>query len=190
MIWANPMKDPKTPKFELIERYEDFQDLISPGAFNLVDWLDADKVEYYKIGLLIKTMQSKVGDGVLAVAIQKNSNSEFGDGGEKSAKWADLYLTLSYNREKNFNRLNVVKAKEWVGNHDPNGKIYGFEIIKYGSQLANIREVKKCTKCWGAGKDRGGYECSFCEGIGYTDVARVTKQPKEVPMNLGADNDF
>ena len=184
MTWSNPMIDIKTPKFELIERYEDFQDLIVPGWLNIVDWLDADKVEYYKIGALIKAMQAKVGDGVLAVMIQKNSNSQFGDGGEKSAKWADLYITLSYNREKNFSRLNIEKAKEWVGNHDPNGRVYGYEIVNYGSQLANIREVKRCAKCWGTGRDKQNNECYNCAGIGYTDVGAVTKQPKAVAMEM------
>lgn len=169
MKWANPMKEDRKPKFELIERYEDFQDLILPTALNIVDWLDADKVEYYKIGMLIKQMQTKLTTGLLVVMIQKNSASEFGDGGEKSAKWADLYLTLNYNREKNFTRLTVVKAKEWVGNKDPNGKMYGFEIINYGSQLANIREVKKCNRCWGVGKDKKGDECGNCQGVGYVN---------------------
>ncbi len=168
MKWAEPMRAPRTPKFDLVEQYENFQDVILKDGFNIVDWLDADKVEYFKIGTLIKAMQTKVGDGVLAVMIQKNSGSEFGDGGEKSAKWADLYLTLNYNRDKNFTRLNIVKAKEWIGNRDPNGKSFGFEIINYGSQLAHIREVKKCPRCWGDGK-RQGHECDNCNGIGWVD---------------------
>lgn len=190
MTWADPMIDPDTPKFELIERYEDFQDLIVPGWLNIVDWLDADKIEYYKIGMLIKAMQTKVEDGVLVVMIQKNSNSQFGDGGEKSAKWADLYLTMSYNREKNFSRLNIEKAKEWTGKHDPNGKIYGFEIVNYGSQLANIREVRKCIRCWGSGRDKQGNECYECEGIGFVEVGRVTRQPRKVEMDMAVKNDF
>jgi hypothetical protein len=176
MAWANPMRDSQTPKFDLIERYEDFQDLILTNGFNVVDWLDADKVEYYKIGSLIKAMQTKVGTGILFVMIQKNSFGEFGDGGEKSAKWADLYLTLNYNREKNFTRLSILKAKEWVGNHDPNGRNYGFEIVNYGSQMANIREVKKCTVCYGVGRNKSGTDCNMCGGIGYIDSFRVVKK--------------
>ncbi len=177
MKWANPMKGPKEPKFELIERYEDFQDLILPDAVNIVDWLDADKVEYYKIGLLIKSMQVKLKKGVLFVMIQKNSASEYGDGGIKSAKWADLYLTLSYNREKNFTRMDIVKAKEWVGNHDPNGKSYGFEITNFGSQIDHIREIKKCTSCWGLGKNKQGAECQICDGVGYID-GHISRKPQ------------
>jgi hypothetical protein len=176
MTWANPMKSPNQPKFELIERYEDFQDLILPNAVNIVDWLDADKVEYYKIGSLIKAMQTKLVNGILFVMIQKNSFGEFGDGGEKSAKWADLYLTLNYNREKNFTRLSILKAKEWIGNHDPNGRNYGFEIINYGSQLSNIREVKKCTVCYGQGRNKSGTECNICAGVGYIDSFRSVKK--------------
>jgi hypothetical protein len=169
MPWADPMIDGK-PKFELIEHYENFQDVIRPDALNIVDWLDADKVEYYKIGSLIKAMQTKVTTGALVVCIQKNSDKDYGDGGIKSAKWADLYLSLSYNREKNFTRLEVMKAKEWIGNSDPNGKSYGFEIIDYGAQLSNIREVKKCVKCWGHGKDKKGDDCGACYGIGWIDM--------------------
>jgi hypothetical protein len=178
MKWGNPMKDDGTPKFDLIERYEDFQDLILPDGINIADWLDADKIEYYKIGSLIKQMQIKLKNGILVVMIQKNSFSEFGDGGEKSAKWADLYLTLNYNREKNFTRMNIIKAKEWIGNHDPNGKVYGFEIINYGTQLSNIREVKKCHTCWGTGKDKkDGSDCGVCDGTGYCYEGKVTHQP-------------
>jgi hypothetical protein len=184
MTWANPMKDHNTPKFEVIERYEDFQDLILPDAFNIVDWLDADKIDYYKIGALIKAMQVKLRNGLLWVMIQKNSGTDWGDGGIKSAKWADVYLTISHNKEKNFTRLNVQKAKEWIGNHDPNGKVYGFEIVNYGSQLANIREVKRCPKCWGSGRDKQNNECYNCAGIGYLDVSRVIKksEPEALPF--------
>ena len=176
MKWANPMKDANTPKFELIERYEDFQDLIIPNGINVVDWLDADKLEYFKIGMAIKAMQVKVMGGILVVMIQKNgNNAEYGDGGIKSAKWADLYLTLDYNREKNFTRMTIVKAKEWIGNHDPNGKNYGFEITNYGSQIDHIREVKKCTSCWGTGRSKAGSDCSMCAGVGWIDGQKVTK---------------
>jgi predicted Zn-ribbon and HTH transcriptional regulator len=114
--------------------------------------------------------------------IQKNSFGEFGDGGEKSAKWADLYLTLNYNREKNFTRLSILKAKEWVGNHDPNGRNYGFEIINYGSQLANIREVKKCTTCYGTGRNKANSECGTCAGIGYIDGFKTIKKIDKCPV--------
>jgi hypothetical protein len=176
MTWNTGLKAPGKPKFELIERYEDFQDVISPHGIDIVDWLDADKIEYYKIGSLIKAMQVKKTDGILVVMIQKKSNSEFGDGGEKSAKWADLYITLSYNREKNFTRADIVKAKEWVGEHDPNGKSYGFQITNYGNYFSNIREVKKCTVCWGTGRNKQNGECSGCSGIGYIDSYRAVKK--------------
>lgn len=178
MTWAKPMKDGK-PKFELVERYENFQDLVLPDGLTLVDWLDADKIEYYQLRDLIKTMRSKLVTGGLIVFIQKNSDKVFGDGGEKTAAWADLYISLSYNREKNFNHIDILKAKEWIGNIDPNGKSYGFEITNYGSQLSNIREVKRCTKCWGSGKDRHNEDCSFCNGIGWVDGPVARKNDRE-----------
>ena len=178
MTWADPMKDSKSPKFDLIERYEDFQDLMLPDALNIVDWLDADKIEAWKIGLLIKQMQLKLKTGLLVVMIQKNAEAAWGSGGQKSAKWADLYLTMDYNKEKSFTRLEIAKAKEWIGNHDPNGKIYGLEIINYGSQFANIREVRRCGSCGGIGKKSNG-ECAMCAGVGYLDGMRVTNRPKQ-----------
>lgn len=180
MKWANPMNG-DSPKFDLIERYDDFQDIILPDGFNIVDWLDADKIDYYKIGMLIKGMQIKLTTGILVVMLQKNSDKEWGDGGVKGAKWADLYITLSYNREQNFSRAQILKAKEWIGDHDPNGKNYGFEIVNYGSQLANIREVKKCPKCWGYGKIKNE-DCFNCNGLGWVDGFRVTYKPVQMEI--------
>lgn len=161
MTWADPLNENGTPKFELIKRLEGWKDIIRPDNLNIIDWINLGD-NFYQMGTLIEGMQSKLRNGVLLASIQKDTAKSLGLGGGFSQHLASLYLTID------FERLTVVKAKEWQY-PNPNGKVYGFRIVEAGTKFADIRELERCRRCWGTGKLKQG-QCDDCEGKGWIDA--------------------
>jgi hypothetical protein len=161
MNWKSPTNGDGRPKFELIERHDNWKDIVRPDNINIIDWINLED-NFYRIGSIIEGIQSKLNKGIALISIQKDANKQFGLGGGFSQHLASLYLTVDYQR------MTVMKAKEWF-NHDPNNQIYGFEIVNYGTKFNRIREIKKCKRCFGTGK-KGGSECDECHGTGFVDV--------------------
>jgi len=164
MTWRNPIKEDGTPKFELIERRENWKDIIRPDNINIIDWINLSD-NFYQIGKIIEGIQSKLNKGIAVIALQKDEAKKRGLGGHFSEDLSSLYLTID------FGRLTIIKAKEWH-EFNPNNKIYGFDIVNYGTQFHRIRQIKKCNHCWGSGTYRGS-RCEECEGTGYIDMDEV-----------------
>ncbi len=178
MTWQNPLGTDGKPVFTLIERYRDFQDVVQDGHLNIIDWLDIESGEYYRIGQELKEIKEQNPHGITVVSIQKDPQKELGRGATFGKELASVYLTIDYDSEHDLRRMKVVKAKEWVGNIDPNNKIFGFNIVNFGSQFANIREIKKCKHCYGSGRSHGA-DCVDCNGVGWIDVYSVRKSAEE-----------
>ena len=159
MTWVNPLKEDGTPKFELIDRRDNWKDIIRPDNINIIDWIGLPGDESYRIGQIIDGIQSKLKKGIALLSLQKDIEARLGRGRSYSEELASLYLTID------FERITVIKAKEWKGTN-PNGKMYGFTLLNAGTQFHNIREIKKCPKCWGKNP-----KCEKCEGTGYIDIA-------------------
>jgi hypothetical protein len=193
MTWRKPLKENGTPKFELVERFRDFKDIVMNGSLTIVDWLDMPDGDYYRIGTRMQEIKEQNPDGITVILIQKDGSKEDGRGGMFSRELASLYLTMDYrklpNEEDYINWITVKKAKEWVGEHDPNNRAYAFAIANYGTQFTNIREIKKCSKCYGHGVV-GKNECLNCSGTGIVEVYRVTRQPIQSPLAENPDVPF
>jgi len=160
MDWADPLDENGNPKFELIERRDNWKDIIRPDNINIIDWIDIGE-NAYLIGKVIDGIQSKLRGGIALISLQKAPGKELGRGASYSMDLSSLYLSID------FERLTVVKAKEWKG-RNPNKDMYGFTIVNSGTKFHNIREIKKCPLCYGTGHYRGG-ECDKCSGRGYVD---------------------
>jgi hypothetical protein len=55
------------------------------------------------------------------------------------------------------------------------GRTWVFEVVDYGANFSNIREVVKCRVCWGKGYVKSGVNatrCSACGGRKY--VAKLS----------------
>lgn len=160
MTWANPMNGDGKPKFELIERYNNWKDIIRPDNINIIDWINlSDK--FYQIGEILEGLKAKTDKGITVAILQKDPSKKLGLGGGFGEHLASLYLTIDYQQ------MTVIKAKEWV-DHNPNGEMYGFDIINAGTKFNRIRKIKKCHRCWATGKSRGE-ACEECNGTGYVD---------------------
>ena len=171
MTWANPLKEDGTPKFDLIERYDNWKDIIKPDDVNIIDWINLND-NFYRIGSIIEGIKSKLNNGIAVIILQKDQNKSLGMGGGFSEHLASLYLTID------FNRLTVRKLKEWK-DINTNGKVFGFEIINSGTQFTNIRPLIKCPECHGWGKVKN-LPCDNCNGSGWADV---NIQPKTDYVN-------
>jgi hypothetical protein len=161
MDWAKPLKEDGTPKFELIERHEDWKYAIEPDAINIIDWVNIADGDFWKVGTLLEGMKGKVHKGLLLVVLQKNESKDLGTGGQFSEHMADDYFLLD------FQRLTVRKVKEHDNTMQPNGKVYGFEIVD-GVHFSNIRPLKPCPKCHSRCLVNK-IECIDCHSTGYVD---------------------
>ena len=161
MTWKDPMNEKGEAKFELIDRRENWKDIVRPDNINIIDWLNLGD-NWYEIGKIIDGIQSKLKGGMALISIQKDEHKTLGRGAGFSEELASLYLVMD------FERLLIRKCKEWR-EWNPNGKLYGFKIVDGGVKFHNIRQIIKCRKCWGTGKARDG-ECEVCNGTGYIDA--------------------
>ena len=168
MTWNDPILNGK-PKFELIKRLDNWADIIEPDKITIIDWISLPANELYNIGHVIQGIQSKLGNGVGLIVLQKDEASSLGRGRAFSEELASLYLTIDKGR------MNVRKAKEWF-NHDPNREVYGFDITNGGVEFRNIKPLAKCHNCKGTGQSKGS-ECFTCHGTGY--IEKVKKENEE-----------
>jgi len=146
----------------------DYEDYIEPDHLNVVDWISLPG-EYYLIDRVMKSIKDKVGNGVGVVVIQMNKDAEFGEGGERSERYADVVLKItSFSERESLLTIGKVKAPKGKAT----GRMWAFDIVDYGANLHNIREVVKCPKCWGKGYIRSGQNnirCDNCSGKKYID---------------------
>ena len=160
MTWANPIGEDGRPKFELVERYDRWQDIIQPDAVNIIDWINLGDA-FYQIGTVIQGIKSKLDKGIAVIVIQKDPNKDRGLGGGFSEHLSSLYLLIDRGR------LTVRKVKEPY-QFNSQGRSYGFQI-EDGVRFWDIHEVKICPKCAGYGKLHGA-DCGNCFGYGHLDV--------------------
>ena len=167
MNWVEWMKDGE-PRFQLLPVGGDYEDYIEPDQLNIIDWISLNG-EYYLIDRVMKSIKDRVGNGVAVVVLQKNKDAEFGEGGERTVRYADVELRIDAFGE-NESLLTIGKVKAPKGK--ATGRTFAFTIVDYGANLHNIREVVKCRNCWGKGYVRSGNEnkrCQECHGKKFID---------------------
>jgi len=163
MDWVQWLSGNGEPRFTLLPVDTDYEDYIRQDALNAVDWVSLPG-EYYLIDRVMKSIKDKVGYGIGALVLQKSRTSEFGEGGERVERYADVHLRIDPFGDESLLTIGKVKAPK----SKATGRMWAFKIVDYGANLSNIREVVKCDSCKGFGKNFGKV-CSTCSGIGYRD---------------------
>jgi hypothetical protein len=116
------MKDEDWKKVKIFERSCKFEDVIRPNAINIIDYLEAND-EFYKIvGDSFRRIYEKLNLGIAIICIQKDPGKSLGRGASFGMEKPRLYLTMGGGYAK------IIKAKNWAGNENPNGKIMTYTI--------------------------------------------------------------
>jgi len=167
MSWANWLKDGK-PRLDLLPVGSDYEDYIEADKLNVIDWISLPG-EYYLIDKVLKAIKDRVGRGVVVAVTQKNKGAEFSEGGERSERYADVVLKIdSFGKSESLLTIGKVKAPKGKAT----GRTFAFEIIDYGANLLNIREVVKCNNCRGkgyTGRADNWKRCTACHGLRYVE---------------------
>jgi hypothetical protein len=165
MKWVEWLKD-GMPRFQLYPVGSDYEDYIQPDSLNVVDWISLPG-EYYMIDHVMKSIKDRVGNGIAVVVLQKNKNNENPEGGERAERYADVHIKIDpYTKSESMITLGKVKAP--IGS--ATGRTWAFEIIDYGANLLNIREIVKCPTCYGKkwkGPSNNRTPCDACNRTGY-----------------------
>jgi DNA-binding transcriptional ArsR family regulator len=106
---------------EFYERSSQFVDVIRPDWVNIVDYLEVND-EFWRVGQILTEIHDRLTSGVALVSIQKNEKTDYGRGGTFSAEKPRLYIAI------NPGEVKIVKAKNWKGTENPNGKVKKFTI--------------------------------------------------------------
>jgi hypothetical protein len=122
-------------KVKFFERSSDFPGVIEPDALNIIDYLEIND-EFWKVGQVFTDIYERLRNGIAVVCIQKNAGTDYGRGGTFGAEKPRLYLSMD--RVDNRNVCKIVKAKNWKGTSNPNGKemylkiVQGWKILQDG----------------------------------------------------------
>ena len=111
---------------ELIERSDNFSDIISPNDINIIDYMEIYE-DHYKIGDKIAQIHKKLKKGIALIALQKPKDRDEGRGGSVTLEKPRLYLSMSYKE------LKITKCKSWstLAKHsgqNPNGLVINFKL--------------------------------------------------------------
>jgi len=156
--WVDVLDKNGKGKFEVIKRYTNWQDIILPDAINIIDWINLAGDRTYDIGMVMQSIQAKLGSGLGIIAIQKGEGNPLGRGKDFSRDLASLYLAIDYEK------LTVVKCKSWEKDN-PNNKMFGFRVVDRGSKFTDIYLAENCPKCRGS-RYIMGRKCDKCLGKG------------------------
>jgi energy-coupling factor transporter ATP-binding protein EcfA2 len=164
MDWVEWVNGDGQDKFTLLPVYDDFAENIVKGRINIIDWINLPG-EYYLISPIMEAIKHAIGNGIAILVIQKNPGLDYGRGGAPTKDFADLEILIDKHSNTE-SRITIGKVKESTG--AISGRSWAFGIFK-GVKLTNVREVKKCWKCYGKGYTKSG-DCADCRGRGWIDV--------------------
>uniref|UniRef100_A0A6M3LE76 Uncharacterized protein n=1 Tax=viral metagenome TaxID=1070528 RepID=A0A6M3LE76_9ZZZZ len=169
MNWVEWMRDGE-PRFQLLPVGGDYEDYVLQDHQNVIDWISLPG-DYFLIDRVMKAIKDRVGNGVAVVVLQKNKDQEYGEGGERTERYADVSIKIDAFGEGGLESLLTMgKVKSPKGR--ATGRMWAFSVVDWGANLHNIREMVKCHTCWGKGYVRSGQNsirCSSCNGKKYTE---------------------
>ena len=161
-------------------RASDFQGAVkhhNPNGLTCIDYLEESGGEYFKIASNIRDVYDSIGDGVVFIAIQKQSKSEVGRGGEGTLEKARLYMTLDYlaTGEKSIIcSLQLRKVKNYI---DKN--LQGYEIhfrLSDGYKIDQITDWMMSSRV-----DRDAYRKKYEQEV---DLIPEKTDPGDIIMVL------
>lgn len=166
MSWSELVNGQNQLQFDLLPVKANFENYIQKDKLNIVDWINMPN-SFFEIAQIHEGIKEGVGKGLAVVVMQKTRGKEYADGGEFSERLVDAYIKIDPFGDWQ-SVLTLGKVKESKGR--TTGRSWAFAIVEGGTSLHNIREVVRCSTCWGRGYTKIG-RCSSCEGRKYIEKA-------------------
>ena len=112
-------------KFNALYRSEGWADALTPfpDDLNIIDYVELSN-DVYIVGDILKGIFNSLKGGIAIVCLQKKYGADMGRGAEFSLEKPSLYLSVEKGKAK------IIKAKEWRGETNPNGKQMTFKLHK------------------------------------------------------------
>lgn len=168
MNWVEFMNGNEA-KFKLLPVQEDFECYVERDKLNIIDWIYLPK-DWFTIGKVLKDIKDAVGKGMGIAVLQKKKGFDLPYGQEMVEHFCDFYISLDPFGDWE-SRLTVGKVKDT--SKYVTDKMWGFKMVDYGANLAQIKPLKKCPVCYGKGWKREGNSsvpCDNCYKKGYIYV--------------------
>jgi hypothetical protein len=134
------LKIEKPPKFHTHRRLDNFQDVIVPNAFNIVDYLRVKSEAMYAIQDDILAIHKKTGDeGIALIALQKPPGRDLAYGGMFTVFDPTFYISID-KTQGGKPKIKFVKVKK---PRKPDMDIYRWYIecqISHGADMQKVHE--------------------------------------------------
>lgn len=118
----------------------------NPDGLTLIDYLEEDSGEYFKLPSLIRGIFDSLNDGIAVVGIQKHTESDYGRGGQGTVEKARLSLTvdkIGLVGDDLVSAVKVIKIKNWIRKNLSYHELH-FKI-KNGSEIEPISDWMPCS---------------------------------------------
>lgn len=153
-------------RFDAISsKYWDYTNIhkqVFPDCINVIDYLEPDPNKIWTIYNLMASISENIGTGMAIILIQKKVGSDFGTGGDWSAKATSFYVALEYKKIKVVK--NTYREEDQVG-YDFNmidfDIKHGCNIVAnggwYGTHNQKEKEKQKVYEKHDDDAEEGGY---------------------------------
>ena len=151
--WAELKNGNGEWKFDAVEHFSNYQDIMQPDAINFIDYLDPGENPYF-IGIIIDQIRQRLNKGIAIIAVQKGistwidkqgkkqySYREYGTGGQYSEHRARLVLHFDPTGDPMQPYLLTVKKSK---TYSVVGRKFKFNLIN-GAKFTSVEEVKSTT---------------------------------------------
>ena len=124
MNLSNGEKQEFYERVNVWERSYDFDDVINPNGFSIIDYMSAPAGAAYEIKDQMERLHNKLleGKGICIVAQHKKHSSDHAYGGERAYDRPRLVIAIESGTAK------LIKVKNWATEDNPNGKFINYKL--------------------------------------------------------------
>jgi hypothetical protein len=124
----NKHRDCKKWKFNFVDDFPNYYDVLRPDDMNFVDYVEVDaEGNYYKIPAILAGIQKRLRNGVAFVALQKPPSRDDAFGGDQTKAKASLFCAIDPAHPGGV--IKIVKGKNWKTSENPRGMKHRFKIL-------------------------------------------------------------
>jgi len=120
----------------IVDRTENFEDVIYPDDINIIDYLSVNPDQIWKIKTPIDNIFNKLNKGIAIICLQMGKGQEMPYGRSWGVERSRLAIALKHKRELG-NFAEIIKGKNWVNKKKkPDGLVHKFFFL--GSRVEGM----------------------------------------------------